>query len=492
MDRPNVLFIVMDTARAQNALPSNSPETVPRLAKLANEGVEYTSAISTAPWTLPSHASMFTGQYTSDHGTNAGNKRFDPDHDPLPKLLQDAGYTTVAFSNNSWVSPEFGFDSGFDEFYPGWKLLNTGGDITRVMREYNEPLVQLRELVASSKLTNLPATAVNAAFTKFVRSRYDYGALVTNWKIRRWFERQYDGEDPFFMFINYLEPHLEYDPPKKYCSHLPDGVSIKTAKRIEQDAWRYLGGEIELTDRDFEILEGLYDSEIGYLDHRIGELLDDLSSRGVLEDTLVVIVGDHGENVGDHGLMDHQYCLYDTLVHVPLIVRGGEEFRGGERVADVVESRDLFPTILDAAGVDQPEVDGVSTRTLGDVVGPDGSDDGGMAISEYLVPQPEIDTLRTKTTKTDDARLDQYDRALRAVRTTRWKFIESSDGSRELYDIVDDPHESTNVVSDHPDIADQLQTVLHDTCGPLRRGEQSGGDELDAGAQQRLEDLGYI
>lgn len=493
MDGPNVLFIVMDTARAQNALPSTSPKTVPRLAELANDGVEYTSAISTAPWTLPSHASMFTGQYTSDHGTNAGNKQFDPDHDPLPKLLQDAGYNTVAFSNNSWVSPEFGFDSGFDEFYAGWTLFDDGGNLTRVMREYNDPRAQLRELFASTGFRGVPMAIANAAYTKFLRKLYDYGAFVTNWKIQRWLDERPDG-DPFFMFVNYLEPHVEYDPPRGYCTHLPDDVSVAEAKQIEQDVWGYISGNVELSDRDFEILEGLYDSEIGYLDHRIGKLLDDLSSRGVLKDTLVVIVGDHGENIGEHGLMDHQYSLNDTVVHVPLIVRGPEEFRGGRQISEVVETRALFPTFLEAADVDVPVDKTVASRSLSvslDGGGPDGDD--SMALSEYLVPQPAVDTLRERVGGTVDSRIEKYDRALRAARTGRWKLIEFSDGTRNLYDITADPGETTDRSTDYPDIADQLQQRLLDKLGPLTRdARNTGTDTLDSGTQQRLEDLGYI
>jgi arylsulfatase A-like enzyme len=494
MDRPNILLVVMDTARARNALPSANPETMPRLAELASDGVEFTSAISTAPWTLPSHASLFTGEYTSDHGTNAGNRRFVPDHDPLPQLLRDAGYETVAFSNNSWVSPEFGFDRGFDQFHPGWRLFDGGTDLARVMRDYDTPLAQVRELWRATDPSGLPATMANAAYAKFVRKRYDYGAFATNWKIRRWFDGREDERDPFFAFVNYLEPHLEYDPPKRYCTHLPDGVSVEEAKRIEQDAWRYLGGEVELSDRDFEILEGLYDSELGYLDHRIGELFDDLSSRGVLEETVVVVVGDHGENIGDHGLMDHQYCLYDTLLHVPLVVRGGDAFRGGRRVADVVESRDVFPTLLEAAGVDPPAADTVSTNSLSGAVdgGPGDDQTRGAAIAEYLVPQPAVETLRERAGGADaDGRLEQYDRALRAVRTPEWKFVEASDGSRELYDVVDDPRESTNLAADRPGVADRLQARLRDAFGPLTRGEQDTGT-IDTGARQRLEDLGYI
>ncbi|WP_318568845.1 sulfatase [Salinigranum marinum] len=490
MSRPNILFIVMDTARARDTLPSTNTELVPELAELADEGVEFTSAISTAPWTLPSHASLFTGQYTSQHSTNAGNKRFSPTHKPLARLLSNSGYSTVAFSNNSWIAPEFGFDDGFDEFFAGWKLFDSDDELPRVMREFDEPLSQFSELLKSTELKHLPTTVANAIFTKYLRRRYDYGALLTNWKVRRWLDN-WNGSKPFFMFINYLEPHLKYDPPKKYCD-LPEGVSTSEAKQINQSPWEYVTGETQLSDRELTILEHLYRSEIGYLDHRIGELLDLLSTYDSLENTLIVVVGDHGENIGDHGLMDHQYCLYDTLIHVPLIIRGPNNFKGGKQVTDVVESRYIFPTILEAAGVDIPKHESVADESLSIFVQKDSeSRTNKHAIAEYLVPQPDLQTLRSRVGGGEQMQLGKYDRALRCVRTNKWKYIEYSDGSHELYDIVNDSRENSDISSEYSEISRKFCEELRETCGTLQRGEQGTGD-VDTAAQQRLKDLGYI
>lgn len=491
MERPNILFIVMDTARARDALPSRNPEKLPNLVKIANEGVEFSTTIANAPWTLPSHASMFTGQYTSDHGTHAGAKQFRPDHDSLVTSLQNAGYTTVAFSNNSWVSPEFGFDRGFDYFYKGWELLRGDGTLARAMRDYDELGMQLGSLIDSSTIRTFPTTLLNSIYAKFLRKRYDYGAKVTNWKIKRWFESEYDGENPFFMFINYLEPHLEYDPPRRYCSFLPDGVSVREAKAIEQDAWEYLAGDIAMSDEDFQILKGLYDSELHYLDYRIGKLREYLSSCGLLEQTFVVIVGDHGENIGDHGLMDHQYALYNTLTHVPLIIRGRGVFTGGHTVSDIIEVRDLFPTILEAADVVTPSGTGISEDSLFDIL-VNRSDHGKhFAISEYKVPQPDMNTLHKKAPQSERADLSRYDRALHAIHTEEWKYICASDGSEELYQIQDDPREQTDLIGSHEDVRNQLRNQLVDTVGQPERGEKRS-ESMDSKAQQRLEDLGYI
>jgi len=491
MERPNILFIVMDTARARDALPSRNPEKLPNLTNIANEGVEFSTAISNAPWTLPSHASMFTGRYTTDHGTHAGNKQFQPKHDSLADSLQDAGYTTVAFSNNSWISPEFGFDRGFDYFYKGWELFRGDDTLARAMRDYDELGMQLRSLIRSSTIRTFPTTIINSIYAKFLRKRYDYGAKMTNWKIKRWFKSEYDGENPFFMFINYLEPHLEYDPPRRFCSFLPDGVSVREAKAVEQDAWKYVAGHMEMSDEEFEILQGLYDSELHYLDYRIGKLREYLSSRDLLDETFVIIVGDHGENIGDHGLMDHQYALYNTLTHVPLIIRGGDDFSGGQKVTNIIEVRDLFPTIFEVADVTAPSGPRISEESLFDILANRSDPGRDFAVSEYKVPQPGIDTLHKKAPQNGQVDLSRFDRALHAIYTEEWKYICASDGSEELYYIQDDPEEQINLIGSHEDVRARLSEQLVDTVGQPERGEKRS-ETMDAKAQQRLEDLGYI
>lgn len=483
-----MLFVVMDTARSKSSLPSENRDVVPNLAKLADSGVEFTSAISNAPWTLPSHASMFSGQYTTDHGTNAGNMDFELDYSPLPEAVNSAGYTTVAFSNNSWISPEFGFKRGFNQFYKGWELFTSEQGLAKIMREEDTAIDQLRTLIDTTGLKSLPVSLANAFYTRFIRKKYDYGAYATNFRVKRWIKNEYDGRRPFFMFINYLEPHLKYDPPKKFCEFLPEGVSVSDAKEVPQDPWRYVSSDVEMTADEFKILEGLYKSEINYLDYRIGNLLDYLSERDILDDTLVIVIGDHGENIGEHGLMDHQYSVHDTLVHVPLVMSGPDVFTGGERVSEPVEARDLFPTIIDATDAEMPKKESVSRNTLYDTV--DASNGGEqVAISEYLVPRPEIEKLREQAP--DPVTVEKYDRALRAIRTSEWKYIEGSDGTSELYAVRSGSDERTEMASSNPEVVEELEAILSEELGELKRGD-SDESQLEEDTQQRLEDLGYI
>ena len=353
-DRSNVVVIVLDTARYDEVLVARSGTPLtPKLADLTAEGTYYDRAFSSAPWTLPSHASLFTGTSPSKHGAHAGHKQLTGRLRTLAEVFQNAGHETVAVSNNTWISEEFGFGQGFETFHKTWQYVQSDVDLGKVARteEGTDKLKALaRSLLSANPITNL----ANAIYGQFFRRQYDDGARRTNDWIEDWLADRANSR-PFFLFVNYLEPHLEYRPPEEVAEQfLPAGVSYDEAMAVPQDAWGYVAGTVEMTDRDFEILRGLYRAEIAYLDHRIGELRDMLEAHGEWEDTVFVVTGDHGENIGDHGLMDHQYCLYDTLLHVPLVVHGGS-FADGGTVEDLVSLTDLAPTLLDEAGIDAPE-----------------------------------------------------------------------------------------------------------------------------------------
>lgn len=486
MDNPNILLLVMDTARAQNVL--DQEDVMPNLHQISKEGTTFTKAFTTGPWTLPSHASMFTGQYTSDHGTHAGSKHFEPEVPTIAEELRRSGYQTTAFSNNTWISPEFGYDRGFEDFFVGWELFDSGADLAKVGREHDTMPERIRAISGKLLSTDAPQTVLNALYAKFLRRRYDSGALATNWRIKRWLSKRRDPDRPFFAFINYLEPHLEYDPPRKFREpFVPDDLDSEFVEQVNQDAWKYIGGQIEMTDKDFRALEALYKGELRYLDHRIGNLYDHLAKVNLLDDTALLIVGDHGENIGEHGLMDHQYSLYDTLVHVPMIARYPGTFAADSETDALVELRDLYPTILDLADVNGSDGSNRTTRSVADV--PETHRE--RVISEYITPQPSMQALENRI-GTLDSGVYMYDRGLRSVRTDEWKYIEGTDGSTQLYDIRDDPGETLDLADEQPNIVDAMANELKSERGELTDSAGGTDEEMDSGTKQRLEDLGYL
>jgi len=478
----NIVLIVMDTARADVFSPGEDAALDPPI-----EGRRYTNAFASAPWTLPSHAGLFTGTYSSNHGAHAGHKRLSDDHPTLAGALSDGGYETVAVSNNTWISEEFGFARGFETFHKTWQYVQTETDLGEVARtqEGTDKLRGVaRKILDGNPITNL----ANAVYGQFFRRRNDEGAKATNEWVDDWLADREDSR-PFFLFVNYLEPHLEYRPPREFAeAYLPEGVSYEEAMNVPQDAWAYIAGDLELGEREFEILRGLYRAELAYLCERIRELRSSLEAAGEWEDTVVVVTGDHGENIGDHGLMDHQYCLYDTLLHVPLFVHGpgfdeGEEDR-------LVQLTDLAPTLLDAAGIDAA-VMGEGLQGTSFHPEADRDEPREQVIAEYLSPQPSMEALEKRVGDLSPE-IERYDRSLRAIRSGEYKLVRGSDGTRELYHVATDPDEREDLAETHPETVTDLEAELDDWLSSFDHADASGSVAMSQSTQDRLEDLGYL
>lgn len=485
MEQPNILLLVLDTARAEAVL--DRPDVTRNIHSISAEGTTFSNVFTSAPWTLPSHASMFTGQYTSDHETHAGAKRFNPDAPTVAERLQANGYQTIGFSNNTWVSPEFGFDRGFEEFNVGWELFNGGADLARIAKEEEGLVDQSRAVGKKLFRRDGYKTFCNALYTQLLRKQYDDGAWMTNQRVKWWIDRNRDENRPFFMFINYLEPHLEYQPPRKFREKfLPTDTDWSDAQSVNQDAWAYITGNVEMNDEDFEILNGLYLAELRYLDHRIGQLWNRFKSEGLADETALIVVGDHGENIGDHGLMDHQYCLYDTLTHVPLVIRYPDEVEAGTEREALVELRDLYPTILDIANAGRPRDETISTNSLIDE-----SPDRQHVVAEYVTPQPSMEALEERIDGTT-ATIEQFNRGLRSLRTKEWKYIEGTDGSEELYRINADPNENNDLSESRSDVRNELVSQLRADHDRIDWTAQADDEEVKGSTKQRLEDLGYL
>ncbi|MGH9339828.1 MAG: sulfatase family protein [Acidobacteriota bacterium] len=424
--RPNVLLIVMDAVRADHLSPYGyARKTSPTLDRVAAEGVLYESAISAAPWTLPSTASLFTGRYARDHGVSSMKLKLQPSQVTIAELLREAGYQTVGFSGNAFVGEVWGLAQGFDEFFDVWRGLS--------------------------------------------ESRVDDGAEATNEWISDWLETSRDTDRPFFMFAMYFEPHFPYSPPRPYSTRfLPDGADPEQVARLR--SWKHprevgyvlKAPGMEVTEREFEILKSQYDGEISYLDSRIGELLADFKTRGILDNTIVVITSDHGEHFGEHSLMDHKMSLYEEVIRTPLIIRYPPALSAGVRVRQQVQNVSILPTVLSLAGLKCP--DNLNSPPLPIRGGQAGQ---RYAFSEFERPAMFLDVMKEAFPQADPS---PFDRALKAVRTERYKFIWSSDLKHELYDLKRDPREQNNLYRKRREAAQELLNVLE----AFRRGEGPG------------------
>ncbi len=419
--RPNVFLIVIDTLRADHlSAYGYDKKTSPHIDELAAQGTLYEQAISAAPWTLPSHASLFTGLYVRDHHTSSAHLTLDPGFDTLAERLARAGYHTGGFSNNVWTNPDSGLEQGFQTFEELWRLQKSR-----------------TEGISGDD----PAS--------------DMGAAKTDHDVLSWIDGL-KGDEPFFVFINFFEPHLPYRPTRPFDDDfLPPGTPAALVQRMRSFYSPREYGYIldvpwmKVRAGELEVLRGLYDGEIAYVDSKIGELVDGLRERGLADDTVLVITSDHGEHLGENHMLGHKLSVYEPLLHVPLVLWGPGRIPAGRRIAGQVQSLGLFGTILDLAGVgrgDAPKLPAAEPRS-------------GYTFCEYAYPQIFLDVIHEKISGWNASR---FARALTAVRGSRYKLISGSDGSRELYDLESDPHETKNLVGAHPKALDELETVLED------------------------------
>ena len=422
--RPNVLLVVIDTGRADRfSFNGYTRQTTPEIAILASEGTVYEQARSPAPWTLPAHASLFTGLHPSAHGADSGHLKLDDRHRTLAEAFRAAGYRTQAYAANPWVGRQYGLDRGFDGYEELWKGTPAG--------------------------------------------EQDAGASRVNARVARWLEWRRSTaaarEQPFFLFINYIEAHLPYDPPEPERSRMlspgTDPLAVERLRRFRHpEEVKYVLGLGGLQPGDLKVLSDLYNGEIAYVDRRVGEVARMLKQDGLLDDTVVVVTSDHGEAIGDHGFLDHKMNLYEELLRVPLVLRYPRAVPAGKRIREPVMLQDLFPTLLALAGIDPggkgaPGSPGSEAVPLPGIRGIATVPRSDSLVGEFARPIQFLELIQQRF---PEARIGPWDRALVAFRIGPDKLHWASDGRHRLYDLEHDPLEKEDLAPSRPERVAEL------------------------------------
>jgi arylsulfatase A-like enzyme len=435
--RTNIVIIVLDTVRLDYTGPGGTEEPLtPELDGLAVDGTVFTRAWSNAPWTVPSHASMFTGLLPSSHKCNGRNFTFLSPEPTFAELLSESGYQTAAFFSNPWLSDKLtGMLRGFEERHV------ESGDGTEIL------------------------------------TTVDQGGGRTVANVSAWLSGRSD-ERPFLMFVNLLEPHLPYHPPADYrqarLSDIPRDYVVTTAMAHEFNA-----GLLEAEDLDLERIGRLYGGDVNTADRYLGEILRLLEEHGVYEDAVVIVTSDHGENLGDHGYMDHQFGVFASLIDVPLVVRAPGLLPPGVR-EDPVMLTDVYDTVLDVARVET----GPETPHSRSLLGPP-ADAARPQIAEYTGANPElVKHLRYLNPSHDTSRQEV---AFAKVRVDSLEFTVGTDGSKRLYDLKNDPGRELDLAPANSAVAGALFELL-----PAVRHADGVEVEIDEETREWLRSLGYI
>ena len=353
---PSILLIILDTVRAWNmGLYGYDRPTTPQLEKWASGGMVFNRVMATAPWTLPSHASMFTGRYPTELATN-WNTPLEKDPSTLAEVLSERGYSTAGFVANYR--------------YTGWE---TG--LGRGFAHYEDYHITLGEMLRSAALTNsVHKTLASKLGLPPLRPRVD-ARDINRWFLRWLEERATDR--PFFVFLNYLDAHDPYDPSPGFQRKFapgPRGDRPRDGEHVSEPA-----AQSELR---------LYDAAIAYLDSAVGGLLDELDRRGELENTLVVLTSDHGEEFAEHGLLGHAASLYRPALEIPLVISFPGRVPAG-RAGQPVSLRNLGATILDLSGNPDPRIPGISLRAHWQVSADSAGRDTLLSHIRKLINQPD-------------------------------------------------------------------------------------------------------
>lgn len=388
---PNVLLLILDTVRASStSLYGYALHTTPVLDSVAREGVVFDRAVSTAPWTLPSHCSLFTG-VDAQQTSCRWSAPLDTAGTTLAEILRSRGMRTGGFvANHFYTTRETGLSRGFDRWM----------DFQRTWKEIfcSTVLVQTG-IVRSALWGDTPRQRVSGLLRLRLRGdpkpehdRKD--AATVNRDFLAWVDA--DPTRPFFAFLNYFDAHDPYRAPPPFDRAFP-------AASHDRDA---------------------YDGGIAYMDQQIGTLLAALQQRGVLDRTVIVIASDHGELFGEHDLYGHGNSLYWPLLHVPLVIRFPAQVPAGRHVQRTVSLRDVPSTILDLLGASDPRMGGQSLRATWQ--------DSSQAVVSAALSYVE----RGKNWwGKEPARTD----SLSSITVGSWQLVATAAGHEEMFDLTGDP-----------------------------------------------------
>jgi len=435
--RPNVLLVTFDTTRADHVSAYGySKRTTPKLDELAADGERFTNAYAVTSWTLPAHGSIFTGKFPTSHGAQydengainlvqeGGIKGeaawsayranpFAAAEITLAHQLTDAGYATEAIVGGPWMKKVFGLGRGFEIYDDSNFQMDQGG----------------------SELNGRTAEDITDHAISFVDEH---------------------GDKPFFLFLNYYDPHGPYTPTPEYFKKYWKGQVPSPS----------VGG--------WPLLLAKYDAEIEYTDHHFGRLLDHLREQDLYANTLIIMTADHGELFGDQGgLRGHGDSLSQPEIHVPLLIKEASPQPPTGVNAELVQQVDLMPTILDRLGL--PQVAG----TQGHVIG---KGSAAFALAE-VNPLPFMNNQARDWRQIGD---------FKVYLEGDHKFIWGSRGRHQLFDLKADPGELNNLVERDKELAASMRAKLEKAFwelplpGAVGEVEQPSAGEIDS-----LQQMGY-
>lgn len=452
------LLLTIDAWRASHAsfMPDAAGDHTPNLDALAAEGTVFSQAVSHGPATPYAFPSIFTSTLPLDFG---GYEQLSEERTLVSEALSGAGWSCAGVHANPWLGEKYGYGRGYDIYRDvgefGLPGLERGRQFLLDNFSLDSPVYRAAQTLYRTVQEPLRRVTGDAAEIEVARK-----ALVAS-------------SDETFVWTHLLDPHAPYTPPKRHREAVgvpeTDATPSQLVTRAQHDPDSF-------SEREREVVRGLYAASVRHADEKAGKLLE-----AVDDDTLVIITADHGEALFEHGQVGHEPCLYDELTHVPLLVRppnGANGDAGGNGETEAVETQarhvDIAPTILDYAGVETPE--SYHGRSLRPAI--EGEQmDAEMAISEVA------------SSATEPGRLDPEQLQV-SIRTPERKLVYADD-ERRGFDLMEDHRECDPLGDPGGTSWEPLQEALSDRLNEIDIGETEE-IERNEDVQDRLRNLGYI
>ena len=463
--RPNILLITMDTVRADHVSAYGyERDTTPYLREFARETTLYERLVACDGFTLPTHASIFTGMYPGWHGATR-----QPDHSSGAPLSPNSRTLASVLRANGYWTAETAANYGY---LGKWTGLTQGFEFAEVkmamhLSDPNRPFY-LRELARK---------ALNVAVSTTDFDAYTLRAPDINRNAFAMLEQARNRQQPFFLFLNYMDAHSPYLPPQPFRDRFSAGDG--NVKPISADAFVAMrdavnAGKRALNEPEKRYLVSQYDAGIASIDFHIRELLTRLRELGLYENTLIIVTADHGESFGDHGLMEHAFgSLYQDQIRVPLLVKYPGQHEA-QRSDALVSQVDFLPTVLEAAGIALPPgLQGQSLRSPRER-------DSGVVFADSFARRDLHDNARLRGSR-------------RAVFSGNLKLIVWTAGAPELYDLAADPNELHNLYRPADPQGAALMARIHTWVAaiPSRPSPAQSAKPADNSTLEKLKSLGY-
>lgn len=439
---PNIIFIALDGVRAKSlSCYGNKRVTSPHLDEFSKNCVVYKNAFSAANTSSSSHTSLLTGLYPFEHGAYGDKPFLERPKDSLACILKGAGYTSVMINSVYLMSDYFGHTAGFDRYYQTWQYFTEkynknifSEDSFLELGKFGKYIYILKSFLNPKKTVLTFKSVINKIYSCFFNI-YNDSSFATKKTINLAIKTiKKNKKRPFFLYLNLLEAHEEYNPPREFRKKFSIPLELKSFHQID-----LYGGDLKASREEFEKQLLLYEAEIYFLDKELGRLLDFIKSSAIYNDTMVIITSDHGAHFGEKGHFGNLFSLYNEIIHVPLLIKYPSNIKAGsEIVTALVQTTDIYATISEL--LDLPKKGGYISFLSGKK---------RDFVSSVLIQSENLIKEIESHSPIFNERKDKFASLLYAViRNDGFKYIYSSAGKHELYNIFNDYREENNLIND--------------------------------------------